>query len=111
MKLEKLVGERFKEKPSDCVVESHALMVRGGYMKYVANGIFSSYTPLKRITKKIENIVITGKQDIMGARTKEFTYENRENEKQFSPSSDCLYLGGGIRGPECRRRSGWLLYL
>ena len=57
MKLEKLVGERFKEKPSDCVVESHALMVRGGYMKYVANGIFSSYTPLKRITRKIENIL------------------------------------------------------
>ena len=26
-------------------------------MKYVANGIFSSYTPLKRITKKIENIL------------------------------------------------------
>ena len=57
MKLEKLVGERFKEKPSDCVVESHALMVRGGYMKYVANGIFSSYMPLKRITRKIENIL------------------------------------------------------
>lgn len=57
MKLDKLVGERFKEKPSDCVVESHALMVRGGYMKYVANGIYSSYTPLKRITKKIEKIL------------------------------------------------------
>ncbi len=24
MKLEKLVGDRFKEKPSDCVVDSHA---------------------------------------------------------------------------------------
>ena len=57
MKLEKLVGERFKEKPSDCSVESHALMVRGGYMKYVANGIFSSYMPLKRITRKIEQIL------------------------------------------------------
>ncbi len=57
MKLEKLVGERFKEKPSDCNVESHALMVRGAYMKYVANGIFSSYTPLKRITRKIEQIL------------------------------------------------------
>ena len=42
MKLEKLVGDRFREKPADCVVESHALMLRGGYMKYVANGIFSS---------------------------------------------------------------------
>ena len=57
MKLEKLVGERFKEKPSDCTVDSHALMVRGGYIKYVANGIFSSYMPLKRITRKIEQIL------------------------------------------------------
>ncbi|MBE6992742.1 MAG: proline--tRNA ligase [Ruminococcaceae bacterium] len=57
MKLEKLVGERFKERPSDCVVDSHALMVRGGYMKQVSNGIFSSYMPLKRITRKIEQII------------------------------------------------------
>lgn len=57
MKLEKLVGERFKEKPSDCIVDSHALMIRGGYMKYVASGIFSSYTPLKRVTGKIERIL------------------------------------------------------
>ena len=57
MKLEKLVGERFREKPSDCIIDSHALMVRGGYMKYVANGIFSSYMPLKRVTKKIEQII------------------------------------------------------
>ena len=57
MKLEKLVGERFRERPSDCIVDSHALMVRGGYMKYVANGIFSSYMPLKRITRKIEQII------------------------------------------------------
>ena len=57
MKIDKLVGERFKEKPSDCVIDSHALMLRGGYMKNVANGIFSQYTPLKRISKKIENII------------------------------------------------------
>ena len=57
MKLDKLVGERFKERPSDCVVDSHALMVRGGYMKALSNGIFSSYMPLKRVTRKIENII------------------------------------------------------
>lgn len=57
MKLDKLVGDRFKERPSDCQIDSHALMVRGGYIKYVANGIYSSYPPLKRITKKIENII------------------------------------------------------
>ena len=57
MKLDKLVGERFKEKPSDCVVESHALMMRGGYMKDVAKGIYSQFTPLKRICQKIEAII------------------------------------------------------
>lgn len=57
MKLEKLVGERFKEKPSDCSVESHAFMIRGGYIKYVANGIYSSFPLLKKITRKIENIM------------------------------------------------------
>lgn len=57
MKLEKLVGERFRERPSDCVVDSHTFMVRGGYLKYVANGIFSSYMPLKRVTRKIEQII------------------------------------------------------
>ena len=57
MKLEKLVGDRFRERPSDCNIDSHALMIRGGYMKYVANGIFSSYMPLKRITRKIEQII------------------------------------------------------
>lgn len=57
MKLEKLVGIRFREKPSECMVDSHALMVRGGYIKQVTNGIFSSYLPLKRVTRKIEQIL------------------------------------------------------
>ncbi len=57
MKIDKLCGERFKEKPSDCVIDSHALMLRGGYMKGVANGIYSSFMPLRRITRKIENII------------------------------------------------------
>ena len=57
MKLEKLVGERFRERPSECTVDSHAFMVRGGYLKYVANGIFSSNMPLKRVTRKIEQIL------------------------------------------------------
>ena len=57
MRLDKLVGERFKQRPADCVIDSHALMLRGGYMKNMANGIYSSYTVLRRITQKIENIV------------------------------------------------------
>lgn len=57
MKLDRLVGDRFKERPSDCVIESHALMIRGGYMKNMANGIYSQYPPLRRVTAKIENII------------------------------------------------------
>ena len=57
MKLDKLVGERFKERPADCTIDSHALMIRGGYIKQVANGIYSSYSVLRRITKKIEQII------------------------------------------------------
>lgn len=57
MKIKNLVGQRFKERPADCVIDSHAFMVRGGYMKYVANGIFSENPVLRRITAKIENII------------------------------------------------------
>ena len=57
MKLANLVGERFKERPSDCVIDSHAFSLRGGYIKYVASGIYSLYPPMKRITAKIENII------------------------------------------------------
>lgn len=55
--MQKLVGERFKERPADCVIDSHAIMVKGGYIKYMANGIYSSYLPLRRIVRKIEQIL------------------------------------------------------
>lgn len=57
MKLSKLVGERFKERPADCLLESHALMIRGGYMKAVGAGLYTQYTPLRRICRKIEAII------------------------------------------------------
>lgn len=57
MKVKNLVGQRFKERPADCVIDSHALMVRGGYMKYVGNGIYSEFPALRRVTSKIESII------------------------------------------------------
>ena len=57
MKLSKLVGDRFKERPADCVIDSHAFTIRGGYIKFVANGIYTLQPPMKRITAKIENII------------------------------------------------------
>lgn len=57
MKLQNLVGLRFKEKPADCVIDSHTFSMRGGYIKYVASGIYSLYNPMKRVTEKIETIL------------------------------------------------------
>lgn len=57
MLLSKMVGERVKENPSDITIKSHALMTRGGYLKPVANGIYTLTPPTKRIALKIENII------------------------------------------------------
>ncbi|MGM9637026.1 MAG: proline--tRNA ligase [Eubacteriales bacterium] len=57
MLVSKMLGERLKEAPKDCVIESHAQMIRGGYMKYVSNGSYSLFMPGKRITRKIEEII------------------------------------------------------
>jgi len=57
MKMDQLLGFRFKETPSDCQIASHILMLRGGYIKNVGNGIFSLFPPAKRIMHKIEAII------------------------------------------------------
>lgn len=57
MKLKNLVTKRYKETPSDCQIASQALMMRGGYMKSVGNGIFTLSPVTRRITAKIEAII------------------------------------------------------
>ena len=50
MKLKNLVSKRYKETPADCVIASQALMMRGGYIKPVGNGIYTLFPVTKRIT-------------------------------------------------------------
>ena len=57
MKMRNLVSKRYKETPADCQIASQALMMRGGYIKPVGNGIFTLFPITKRITAKIENII------------------------------------------------------
>lgn len=57
MKLANMLGDRFRETPADCQIASQIFMIRGGYMKQVANGIYSLYMPARRIVRKIENII------------------------------------------------------
>jgi prolyl-tRNA synthetase len=66
MLMSKLLGERYKEKPIDANLESHILLLRGGYVRQVANGIFSMLTPAKRVAMKIEKIVREEMESVEG---------------------------------------------
>lgn len=57
MLMSHLLGERYKEKPADAAMISHIFLLRGGYMRQVANGIYSLLPPAKRVVAKIENII------------------------------------------------------
>jgi prolyl-tRNA synthetase len=57
MLLSKLLGERFKEKPAEASMISHIFLLRGGYVRQVATGIYSLLPPAKRIVAKIEQII------------------------------------------------------
>ncbi len=57
MKVKNLISKRYKETPADCQIASQALMMRGGYIKPVGNGIFTLFPATRRITSKIEKII------------------------------------------------------
>ena len=57
MLLSKLLGERYKEKPSDATIPSHIFLLKGGYIRHVTNGIFTLLPPAKKIARKIEQIL------------------------------------------------------
>ena len=57
MRLSKLVGERTKETPSDAKMKNHILLLRAGYMKQVANGIYSLTALGQKACLNIENII------------------------------------------------------
>lgn len=52
-----LLGARKKERPSEATLESHALLLRGGYVRQVAGGIYSLLPPAVRVVRKIEQIL------------------------------------------------------
>ncbi|MDQ1256217.1 MAG: prolyl-tRNA synthetase [Candidatus Hydrogenedentes bacterium] len=57
MRLSAMVGSRYKERPAEAVLESHAFLLRGGYARQVANGIYSLLPPGLRVARKIERII------------------------------------------------------
>lgn len=57
MRMSKLFVQTLREFPADAEVASHKLLVRAGYIRKLAGGIYS-YLPLMwKVLKKVENIV------------------------------------------------------
>ncbi len=57
MRMSALVGRRYKERPAEAQLDSHAFMLRGAYARQVANGIYSLLPPGLKIARKIEQII------------------------------------------------------
>ena len=57
MKMSKLFVQTLREFPNDAEAISHKLLVRAGFIKKLANGVYT-YMPLaQRVLTKISNIV------------------------------------------------------
>ena len=57
MLMSRLLGERLKENPNEASFVSHRFLLRGGYIRQVANGIYTLLHPAKRIASNIERII------------------------------------------------------
>lgn len=57
MKLSKLVCERTKQAPQDAKILSHKLLMRAGFIKQVAGGIYTMTMPCQKMSQKIQAII------------------------------------------------------
>ena len=57
MRMSRLVGRRYKERPAEATLESHAFLLRGGYARQMANGTYSLLPAGSRVAQKIESIL------------------------------------------------------
>lgn len=94
MRLSQLIGRRYKERPGDALLESHALMLRGGYIRQVSNGIYSLLPPATRVVKNIEKILreemnrIGGQEVLMPVCLPADLW--KESERYFQVGSELL---------------------
>ena len=53
----KLIAQTKKEWPSEATIKSHGLLIKGGYIKQMASGIYTLMPLAKKVSSKIENII------------------------------------------------------
>ena len=57
MKFSQLFAPTTKEEPKDCVLKSHSILIRGGFIKQIGSGIYS-FLPLgKMVLDKVQKII------------------------------------------------------
>ena len=93
MLLSKLVGERVKEAPADVTILSHALLARAGYIKPVANGIFSLTSPAQLMAKNIEDIIRDEMNKIDGQSSPSLCPGNSGSSREDIQASAARWCG------------------
>lgn len=53
----KMISDTKKEWPSEATLKSHGMLIKGGYIKQMASGIFTLMPLGKKVASKIENII------------------------------------------------------
>lgn len=57
MRMSKLLAPTLRENPSEAEVVSHQLLVRAGYIRRLANGVYSYLPMMWRVLRKVDQIV------------------------------------------------------
>lgn len=57
MRMSKMLAPTLRENPAEAEVVSHQLLVRAGYIRRLANGVYSYLPLMTRVLKKVEQIV------------------------------------------------------
>mmetsp|Transcript_9670 Transcript_9670/g.12061 ORF Transcript_9670/g.12061 Transcript_9670/m.12061 type:complete len:89 (+) Transcript_9670:91-357(+) len=75
-----------KEAPSQAKLRSHQLLVRGGYFSQMASGIFSILPLGNRVLEKLEKVVDSEMQVVLGVC---ITYVVFSSKDQVAYSVEC----------------------
>ncbi|MDB9744219.1 proline--tRNA ligase, partial [Fibrobacterales bacterium] len=70
MKVSQLFVQTLREAPGDAKLKSHALLLRGGYVKSLSSGVFSLFPMGTRVIRKIEALLRT-EMDAIGGQEME----------------------------------------
>ena len=88
MRMSKLFSQTMRENPSEAEIPSHQLLLRAGFIRQLAAGVFS-YLPLgRRSLTKIENII---RQEMDAIDGQEVTMP------VVHPAEICRRQGAGMR--------------